>query len=186
MAMSNQSFKPLTYVPSTVHQHLGPHYALCMLTNEPLACILQLCICCPLQILVRELFEDGDKCYKIDSQDVMFVDNGMDSNKTCSDDGGCSYTYKYVEGLKASDRGIIYGPFEPGRPNLAAVSNMLYRAGITVHQAAMFSVRPRDMACRTCTFAVCYLLATVHSVHAAPSLHTTHACKHSIHFGGCL
>lgn len=75
------------------------------------------------QVLVYELYNDAAKCENITSTTVLFTDNGMDAARTCSpENGGCALTYSFVPGLNFTDRGIQYGPFQGGLPNLAAVS----------------------------------------------------------------
>lgn len=80
------------------------------------------CIDCA-QVMVAEAYLDNTRCYNLTDVSVSFLDNGMDSTGQCSpENGGCTFTYTYVDGLNLTDRGVQYGPFLAGKPNLASVS----------------------------------------------------------------
>lgn len=78
-----------------------------------------------MQVMVYQEFNDGVRCYNT-TAGVSFVDNGMDTSGRCSsENGGCSFTYKYDPTLNQTDRGIQYGLFKAGQPNASPVSGGL-------------------------------------------------------------
>lgn len=83
------------------------------------------------QVLVAESFLDNTRCYNMSGVQVSFVDNGMDAGGECSAtvSGGCSFEYNYVENATDLERGITYGPFKAGRPNISPVRHRAAHAG---------------------------------------------------------
>lgn len=84
-----------------------------------------------MQITVAEAYLDDTRCYNLSGINVFFLDNGMDATGQCSpENGGCMFNYTYMDGLNFTDRGVQYGPFLSGKPNLSPVSQTVMQACI--------------------------------------------------------
>ena len=82
------------------------------------------CMHLRVQVLVAEAYLDNTRCYNLSNINIFFLDNGMDATGACSpENGGCTLSYTFVDGLNSTDRGVQYGPFLAGKPNLAAVGS---------------------------------------------------------------
>jgi hypothetical protein len=83
-----------------------------------------------MQVLVYEAYADGTKCYNLTDVPVRFLDGGMDRAATCGqNNGGCLFTYSFDPQANSTDRGIGFGPFQGGDPNLSQVKQALKGGG---------------------------------------------------------
>lgn len=76
-----------------------------------------------MQVIISELYDDGVTNDNLTGIAVKFLDQGMDYDAPCSvQQGGCSLQYSWKDNTTFLKRGIQYGPFDGGKPNIAAVS----------------------------------------------------------------
>lgn len=87
------------------------------------------------QVEVFEQYANNDRCFNLTDVPVFFLDGGMDTQSQCgAGAGGCALSYSFNETVNTTiARGVQFGPFEAGKPNLAKVCALCITREMETH-----------------------------------------------------